>query len=165
MRTSILLVITAILFISCEKQETRYTQQSTEIDTYKKVIDSYKNLNWSDLATHYADTAKIANNVIKEKAVSVSEAIKTQKADAEMFTWVFENEEYEMVITDDKETWVNFWATWKGTMKSTKKEYVIPVHTTARFINGKIVWEYGYWNNSEITADLIKAEKEMTLPK
>lgn len=165
MKTSILLILTVSFFTSCEQQDTRYTQQSAEIDTYKKVIEDYKNLNWEDLAIHYADTAKIANNVAKEEAVSVSETIKIQKADAEIFTWVFENEEYEMVLTDDKETWVNFWGIWKGTMKSTKKQYVIPVHTTVRFINGKIVSEYGYWNNSEITSDLLQTEQEVALTK
>lgn len=161
MKSTILLALTTVLFISCEKQDTRYTQQSAEIDTYKKVIQNYKNLNWEDMATHYADTAKIANNVTKENAVSLSEAIKTQKEDAEMFTWVVEDEEYEMVVTDDNETWVNFWATWKGTMKSTKKLYTIPVHNTVQFVNGKIVQEFGYWNNSEIVTDLLIAEQEL----
>lgn len=146
--------------MSCEKQETRYTQQSSEIDTYKKMVEDYKNLNWEGIITHYADTAKIANNVTKENAISVSEAIKIQQSDAEMFTWVIEDEEYEMVVTDENETWVNFWAVWKGTMKSTKKLYVLPIHNTAQFINGKIVEEFGYWNNSEIVSDLLIAEQD-----
>ena len=61
-----------------------------------------------------------------------------------------------MVVTDDKETWVNFWGLWKGTLKSSGKVYQIPIHTTARFIDGKIVAESGYWNNSEIVSDMLK---------
>ena len=160
MKTSILILLTLVLFLSCEKQEKRYTQQSAEIETYKKAIADYKNLDWESLATHYADTAKIANNVVREKAIKVSQNIEENKESARMFDWVVEKEEYEMVVTDDNETWVNFWGLWKGTMKTTKKVYDIPYHVTARFIDGKIAEEFGYWNNSEIIRDLMKAEQE-----
>lgn len=161
MKTSILLLLTTVLFMSCEKQEQRYTQQSAEIDTFKKVIENYKNMKWEDMAIHYADTAKIANNTLRKNSIPLSELIKTYKADAETFTWIVENKEYEMVVTDDNETWVNFWGIWKGTLKTTKKEYVIPIHVTARFIEGKIAEEFGYWNNAEIATDLMKAEQEL----
>lgn len=152
MKTLYILLL-ALSIMAC-KQEIRYTQQSPEIETFKKSINDYKTMNWESLATHYADTAIVANNVPKEKAKSVSEAIKINQEDAEIFTWVVENEEYEMVVTDEGETWVNFWGLWKGTMKSTNKVYTVPFHSTARFIDGKIVEEYGYWNNSEIVSDL-----------
>jgi hypothetical protein len=102
----------------------------------------------------------INNNVIKEKGLTVAQAIEKNQEDAALFTWVVEKEEYEMVVTDDKETWVNFWGLWKGTMKSTNKEYDIPFHITTRFIDGKIVEEYGYWNNSEIVSDLQQLESD-----
>jgi hypothetical protein len=163
MKKLILLTLTIVLFTACN-QEKRYTQQSPEIDTYKKAMNDYKTLNWESLATHYADTAKIANNVIEEKAFNVSQFIERNKEDAAMFSWVVEKEEYEMVVTDKGETWVNFWGLWKGTMKSTNKVYQIPFHNTVRFIDGKIVEEFGYWNNSEIATDLLIQEREaMTL--
>jgi outer membrane biogenesis lipoprotein LolB len=71
MKKFILLGFAIILLVAC-KQEVRYTQNSPEIDTYKKVIEDYKTLNWEDYQTHYADTAKIMINVIKEKAQSVA---------------------------------------------------------------------------------------------
>jgi ketosteroid isomerase-like protein len=159
MKKLILLTLTIVLFTACN-QEKRYTQQSPEIDTYKKAMNDYKSLNWENLATHYADTAKIANNVIEEKAFNVSQFIERNKEDADMFSWVVEKEEYEMVVTDKGETWVNFWGLWKGTMKSTGKVYDIPFHNTVRFIDGKIVEEFGYWNNSEIATDLLIQERE-----
>ncbi|NCT16631.1 MAG: hypothetical protein COW66_11035 [Flavobacteriaceae bacterium CG18_big_fil_WC_8_21_14_2_50_34_36] len=160
MKQLFLLGLAIVLFTACDQKDTRYTQQSPEIDTYKKSMDDYKNMNWEGMSIHYADTAKIANNVIEEKAVSIAEVIKKNKDDAAMFDWKVEKEEYEMVVTDKGETWVNFWGLWKGTMKSTNKVYDIPFHLTARFINGKIVKEYGYWNNAEIVTDLLKAESE-----
>lgn len=143
-----------ILFIACN-QEVRYTQQSPEIDTYKKVMEDYKTQNWGDYPKHYADTAKIMNNVTKDKAQTVKQAIEKNIEDAKLFNWVVSEEEFEMVVTDNKETWVNYWALWKGTMKSTNKVYEIPFHNTAQFINGKIVKEHGYWDNSEIVTDML----------
>lgn len=160
MKKLIVLGLAIVLLAACNQQEPRYTQQSPQIDTYKKVIEAYENKNFEAMASHYADTAKIANNEIEEKAVSIAQVVETNKEDAAMFSWVVEDEEYEMVMTDEGETWVNFWGLWRGTMKSTNKEYVIPFHLTAQFVDGKIVEEFGYWNNAEIVTDLLKAEQE-----
>jgi hypothetical protein len=160
MKQLFLVGLAIVLFSACDQKDTRYTQQSPEIDTFKMLMDNYKKMNWEDMTKHYADTAKIINNVIKEKAITVSQNIERNKEDAAMFSWVVENEEYEMVVTDKGQTWVNFWGLWKGTMRSNNKVYDIPFHITARFIDGKIVEEHGYWNNSEIVSDLLKAESE-----
>ena len=159
MKKIIIVVIGLFVLTSCQEKQ-RYTQQSPEIDTYKKSMEVYKNMDWENFLAPYADTAKICNNVTKEKAKTAKQALEKNKEDAALFTWVVEKEEYEMVITDKGETWVNFWGLWKGTMKATNKVYEIPFHNTARFIEGKIVEEYGYWDNSEIVTDMLKqAEK------
>lgn len=161
MKKLFLLGFATILFASC-KQDVRYTQQSPEIDTYKKVMEDYKTQNWADSPKYYADTTKIMNNVPKEKGQTVAQAIEKNKEDAKLFTWVVDKEEYERVVTDKKEIWVNYWATWTGTMKSTNKVYVVPFHSTVRFIDGKIVQEYGYWDNSEIVTDMLSMAKAST---
>lgn len=160
MKNLLILGLAIVLFTACDKKDTRYTQQSPEIDTYKKSMEDYKNMNWAEMVKHYADNAKIANNVVEEKAVSIAQVIEKNKEDAAMFTWVVEDEEYEMVVTDKGETWVNFWGIWKGTMKSNNKVYAIPFHLTAQFVDGKIVKEHGYWNNEEIVTDLLNQENE-----
>ena len=162
MKKIILIGFVTILFVSCT-QKVRYTQDSPEIDTYKKVMEDYKTQNWEDYKTHYADTAKIMNNVVKQKGVTVSQAIEKSKEDAKLFTWVVSDDEFEMVVTDDGETWVNYWGLWKGTLKSTNKVYDIPFHNTARFIDGKIVQENGYWDNSEIVTDML-SKSETPIP-
>ena len=45
------------------------------------------------------------------------------------------------------------------------KQLNIPVHLTAQFINGKIVREYGYWDNSPIVLAIqeIEAAKNMSV--
>ncbi len=60
-----------LLMAACQKAEKRYTQQSPEIDTYKKVIDAYEKQDWEALASHYADTAKIMNNVTEEECTTI----------------------------------------------------------------------------------------------
>lgn len=156
MKKLMLLGFAMLLSLSSCNQKERYTQKSTEIDTFKKVIEGYKKLNWDDMASHYSDTAKVMNNVTEKKSITVAQSIAVMKDDATQFSWVVENEEYEMVETDKGETWVNFWGIWKGTLKSTGKVYEIPLHITARFIDGKIVKEFGYWNNAEIVTDMLK---------
>jgi hypothetical protein len=155
MKNLFLLGLAIVFFTSCNQKQ-RYTQKSAEIDTYKKVMEDYKTQNWENYRLHYADTAKIANNVVKEKAQNVSQAIEKSKEDAKLFDYKVEDIDYEMVVTDKGETWVNYWGVWKGTLKSTGKVYVIPFHNTAQFIDGKIVREDGYWNNSEIITDMLK---------
>jgi len=156
MKKIILLGLAIVLSLSACNQEKRYTQQSPEIDSYKKLMEAYKTKNWADYPSYYADTAKIASNVVKEKAKTVSQAIEKSKEDANLFNYKVEDMDYEMVVTDKGETWVNYWGIWTGTLKSTGKVYVIPFHNTAQFIEGKIVQEDGYWDNSEIVTDMLK---------
>ena len=75
MMKKIILLGLAITIITSCNQKQRYTQQSPEINTYKKVMDDYKKMNWDDMSKHYADTAKIANNVVKQKAITVAQAV------------------------------------------------------------------------------------------
>ncbi|WP_246085356.1 nuclear transport factor 2 family protein [Paucihalobacter ruber] len=150
MQKLILLALTVVLFTACN-QNVRYTQQSPEIDTYKKVIKAYQNLDWDAFATHYADTAKIFNNATKDKGLTLTELIASNQQDASLFsTWNYVDSEsdYEMVVTDKGETWVNFWGLWQGKLKADGKTYDIPAHMTIQFVGGKIVKEYGYWDIS-----------------
>ncbi len=164
MKRVLLLGLAIVLSLTaCQKQEKRYTQQSPEIDTYKKVIDAYEKQDWEAMASNYADTAKILNNVTMENAQTVSEVVAQNKEDATLFSsWKYDPEsvEYEMVVTDKGQTWVNFWGHWRATLKANNEEYVIPAHITAQFIDGKIVREDGYWDLSKIIQDMQALETE-----
>ncbi|CAM3302297.1 nuclear transport factor 2 family protein [Aequorivita lipolytica] len=168
MKKLLFLGLTIVLFTACEKQQTRYTQQSPEIDTYKKVIADYENRDWESLASHYADTAKILNNVTMKDAKTIEQEITMGKEDAGLFaSWKYQPEsvEYEMVITDKGQTWVNFWGIWEATLLANNKTYVIPAHITAQFVDGKIVREDGYWDLSEIMTDMQEMQySEQSVP-
>ena len=142
---------------ACQQQEKRYTQQSPEIETYKKVIDAYDKQDWVAMASHYADTAKIMNNVEEKDAQTLAELVQMDKDDASLFSsweYVDGESEYEMVVTDKGKTYVNFWGLWKGTLAANNKTYTIPTHLTAQFVDGKIVKEFGYWDLSKIMLDI-----------
>lgn len=161
MKKLLLLVVVLITATSCQEKK-RYTQQSPEIETYKKALKDYEMANWESLASHYADTAKVFYNATKKNPKSVAELIEEDKKDATLFeTYAFvpEESEFEMVVTDKGETWVNYWGLWQGRLKANNELYELPVHLTAQFVNGKIVKEHGYWNNSEIAIAMINLQK------
>lgn len=141
------------LFVSCNQGPVRYTQSSAEIDTVKQLLSNYDSKSYD--TSMFADSSKTNYNSMK--TMSPSEAMDYHKqADANYAKRGFkaEGQEYEMVVTDDGETWVNCWLEWQGTLAANGKEVSIPVHLTYRFVEGKIVREYGYWDPTEIVLTL-----------
>ena len=163
MKTLFLLGLATIFLISCESNvKERYTQQSPEIDTYKQVIDAYEKQDWEAMASHYADTAKIMNNVVEEEGQTLAELVAMDKEDASQFSkwdYIDDQSEYEMTVTDEGKTYVNFWGLWKGTLSANNKTYTIPAHISAQFVDGKIVKEFGYWDLSKIMLDMQEIQK------
>ncbi|MCZ4318905.1 nuclear transport factor 2 family protein [Aequorivita viscosa] len=163
MKKLILLGLAIVLSLNaCKQQEKRYTQQSPEIDTYKKIIDAYNKQDWEAMTSHYADSAKIMNNVLEKDAITLAELVAVNKKDASFFTsweYVDGQSDYEMVVTDKGKTYVNFWGTWKGTIAANNKTYTIPTHITAQFEDGKVIKEFGYWDLSKIMLDMQAMEQ------
>lgn len=157
-KLSVLLVI-AILFLGCQqKGAERYTQQSPEIDTVKKLLANYTSKSYD--TSMYADTAKTYYNT-KGNPMSPSETIAYHKQNDANYSsrgFIEEDQEFEMAVTDDGKTWVNAWLYWKGTLAGNGQEVDIPIHLTYQFIDGKIVNEYGYWDPTEVVLALQKME-------
>lgn len=161
MKKLILFGLVAMLISACQEQKQRYTQKSNEIETVKKLIKNYNDKTYD--VSIYADTSKTFYNS-KDISLSPSETIAYHKANDSIYTsrgFSSEDQEYEMVVTDDGETWVNCWLDWKGTLAANNKEVDIPIHLTYRFIEGKIVREVGFWDGSEIALAL----REMAMSK
>ncbi|MDT0686010.1 nuclear transport factor 2 family protein [Autumnicola psychrophila] len=153
--------LAVVIFIACNQQSKRYTQQSPEIEIYKEVLEAYEERDWKAMEAHYADSAKIINNVMEKDAKNLKQFLAQKKEDAIQFSnWDFAvtQSEYEMVVNDEGETWVNFWGIWKGTYKANNKVYTIPTHITTQFVNEKIVREFGYWDVSKLTKDIQEAK-------
>ena len=154
--------VAIVIFIAFNQQQTRYTQQSPEIETYKQVLKDYENRDWEAMIEYYSDNAKIMNNVTEEEGKNLTQFLAENKKDASQFSrWDFvdDTSEYEMIVNDKGETWVNFWGLWEGTFKTNNKVYQIPTHRTAQFVNGKIVREFGYWDISKIIKDIQQTDE------
>ena len=164
MKKLFLLGLTLLLFISCKQQESRYTQSSPEIDTFKSLINDYNTKNYESLVSKYADTAKTNFNRDKMASKDIPNYHKANDVNYSSRGFIEPGQTYEMVVDDDGKTWVNFWGTWKGTLAANNKELTIPVHLTGRFIDGKVVEDYGYWDPSEVilTLQAIEAAKSLT---
>lgn len=159
MKNLSLLLLTAILFIGCQqKGQKRYTQKSPEIDTVKKLTANYNNKSYD--INLYADTAKTYYNT-KDNHMSPSETIAYHKQNDAVYSkrgFLEADQEYEMVVTDDGETWVNCWLDWEATLAANNQKYDMPIHLTYQFVNGKIVKEYGYWDPSALVLAFNDAE-------
>lgn len=153
------LAFAVVLFTACN-QEVRYTQNSPEVETFKALIKDYDSKNYDALVSHYADTSKTNFNNTKMDSKKIPEYHKTNDAAFSSRGFETKDQDYEMVKTDKGETWVNFWATWKCTLAANGKVISIPIHVTARFIDGKIVRDYGYWDSAELTLALQDIEME-----
>lgn len=166
MKKVFLMGLVIVFITACGKQETRYTQQSPEIETVKKLIDNYNNHIYD--TSVFADTSKAFFNSSKDEFMSPSETVAMHKENDKLYSerrFTDEDPEYEMVVTDDGETWVNCWLDWEGTLAANNKTFHMPVHLTYRFADGKIVREVAMFDPSEIILEVqtIEADKNMSI--
>ena len=164
MKKLTLIAVAFLFFAACNSnQPVRYASSSPEIDAFKSSVKHYLAQNWDEYRQHYADTAKFRNNVPKGKEISLDSVISNWKQENEMFSnihYVADEDYFEMVVTDEGETWVNFWGLWSAVLKANGQKFEIPVHVTARFEDGKIVAEHGYWNSAELALVLRELETQ-----
>jgi len=165
MRKVFLSGLVLILLIACGKTEQKYTQESAEIDTVKQLIANYDNQSY-DMSL-YADTSKTYYNS-KDNALSKDEVLAYHQGNDAIYSsrsFMAEDQHYEMVITDEGDTWVNCWLNWEGTLKGNGQTYQLPIHLTYQFLDGKIVREIGMWDRTEIAMAqmAIEAAKEMSV--
>lgn len=160
MRKLAFLLILSLVFIACEQGDKRYTQSSAEIDTYNDLIANYEAADWAAYTAKFADTAKLYFNS-DEEFMTPAQAVESHKESItalSSYGFVPDKGDAEMVTTDKGETWVNFWGLWRGTIASNGTEVDIPVHLTAQFVDGKVVKEYGYWDNAPMQAAIEEAQ-------
>lgn len=149
-----------VLSLSSCNQKQRYTQQSSEIETLKAAISDYEAGNWEAFSKHFADTVKIYTNSEKNH-LSIDQSIKLEKQNLVSFSSYkikTSPSEFEMVVTDKGDTWVNFWGVWQGVLIANNQQVDVPMHMTLQFIDGKIVEEHDYYDSTPIRSALQKIE-------
>ncbi len=164
MKNILLTGLAVLLFAACNQKQ-RYTQQSPEIDTFKSVIKDYNAQDWESMLTHYADTAKTFNNS-SDIGLSLADMVDYHKQSLVNLSsrgFLDKDQEYEMVVTDKGDTWVNFWGDWEGTLMATGEKIKIPIHLTGQFKDGKIVRSSGNWDNAPMVLALQKIDANNNL--
>ncbi|MCH6198250.1 nuclear transport factor 2 family protein [Aquiflexum sp. LQ15W] len=158
MKYFMLIGIFVLTLVGCTSKQ-RYSQDSPEIDTVKSLFENYLTGNWDAYKSHFADNAKIFINVTEKNPANIQELIAQQKMEIEglsSYSINTETQTFEMILDDKEETWVNYWGVWKGTLAATQEIFEIPIHITFQFVDGKIVKEFGYWDNSKITMAVMR---------
>ncbi|MBN7809753.1 nuclear transport factor 2 family protein [Algoriphagus sp. H41] len=141
MKRSMLAFFLALAFTACQESK-RYTQQSAEIEAVKSLFAAYESGVLESQRPFYAENAQIFYNAPESEPSTLDEILAKQAeemAEFSDFSITFDDDGIEMVVTDKGETWVNFWGEWHGTMKATGQKFVIPIHETLQFVDGKVV--------------------------
>ncbi|MFC3416124.1 nuclear transport factor 2 family protein [Algoriphagus hitonicola] len=137
----------------------RYTQQSPEIETVKAIFDDFLAKNWEGLRSHYAEDAQIFWNRLESNPQTLEELITEAQNEMDMFSAMSQDHlAFEMVTDDEGEVWVNYWGTWRCTLSANGESFEIPMHETFQFVDGKVVKDHGYWDNSPIASSIMKWE-------
>jgi hypothetical protein len=154
MKKLILLGLVISLLQACtECPPVRFTSTGPEIDNTNALIEDYEAGNWEAWRTRYAEEAKLQHNSNEggtpEQAMADLQSLLTYFSE-----YGFTRDVYfvEMVRDDREDDWVYFWSDWSGKLAATGEEIVVPVHLAQKYVDGKIVEEYGYYNLAEIMA-------------
>ena len=165
MKKMFLIGLAVSLFIACEQKAERYSTSGPEIDLVKGLLADYEEGDWKSWKEKYADTAKVYYNQWDD-SITPTQSMEGHKTNiALLSSYGFgDNVIYEKIISDNGNTWVNFWGKWEGTLKENNEVVVLPVHLTIRVLDGKIVHENGFWDNSIMQTALreIEALKNMS---
>ncbi len=139
----LIFILPLLVLLSCEQQKKQFFTTSAEIDLVKKGNKAYIDRDWSTLRSLYADTAKIADNVwTPDKFVTPDQFIEEMKTSLADFTEIklSDDIEYNMIVTDDGQTWVLCWFNWIGKHKN-GKEISTPVHLGFLMAGGKVAFQ------------------------
>ena len=148
MRIQFLLAAILMVLIAC--QDKRYSESGPEIEAYKKSFDGLFSGNDDLFMDLYADTARIYYNSVSP--LTPEEALFGMRQTLEQFSdYEYESGDYEFVTTYEGRQYLGFWGLFRGTLKENGETVRVPVHISARFVDGKVVEETGYWDNQIIT--------------
>jgi steroid delta-isomerase-like uncharacterized protein len=166
MKKIFLIGLAIALFVACEQKEERYSTSGPEIDLVKGLLADYEKGDWDSWKEKYADTAKVYYNQWDD-SITVTQSMEGHKANiALLSSYGFgDNVTYEKIISDNGNTWINFWGKWEGTLKENNKTVVLPVHLSVRVLDGKIVQENGFWDNSIMQTALREIEAMKNMPE
>ena len=150
-------LIGLLILAACQQpQPTRFTTNSANIDAFKAGLDNYEKGNWDAWVAQFADTAQIFHNNWNDGMSAKQSMENHQNTQNMMSSYGFDPEQIfvEEVLNDNDESWVQFWGVWSGTFKATGKTIEVPVHLAQRYVDGKIVYEFGFWDSAAFVKEV-----------
>ena len=137
-----------ILFISVDAYSqtgTHYTEGPI-VDKLKAAVAAYNAGDWATYRSNFADTARLHIN--SPDPMTIDERMAEMKEGAKMLdSFEILNPVYGHVRTAEGVDWGMLWAGWQG--KAGDEEWTVMIHTVTRYVNGKAVEQWGFWDNSE----------------
>jgi hypothetical protein len=157
-------LLISVVLISCQRpREQNYYQDSPEIDLGKKMIDAYLSGNWDVFPDFYADTARIWRNRswMTDAGMSPQQLIVDLQKDLEPISeYSMDHQNWEMIVNPEGDRWVHYRAVWHGTLEATGRTYDIPVQSTMKVANNKIVLQIEISNEAELAMDMMALATE-----
>lgn len=144
----ILLLALCTLFISANafsQTGTHYTDGPI-VDKLKAAVAAYNDGDLTTYRSFFADTARIYVN--SPDPMTIDARLEEMKAGASgMDSYGLVNVVYGHIKTAEGVDWGMIWGAWQG--KIGEEEWTIPIHTATRYVNGKAVEQWGFWDNSQ----------------
>lgn len=152
MKKSLLVVVMAITvnaWAPVQAQGT-FSSEGEIVDGLKALAATYVEGDWDAYRSFFADTVSFYPSTVE--AVSMDERIEAHMVAHDLFDEIEFIDTGYGVIENDGETWGVMWGTWSGKNAATGEVIRIPMHIGIRYIDGKGVAEYGYWDTAPLQA-------------
>jgi hypothetical protein len=165
MKSNFLLLTLLFCLISCKQGENVLPDQIAK-DAIKMIVDKFDDYhkgNWEKWAEYYVDSAKIYYNTRTKPMTAIEAAKMHENSVVPLSEYKFaDNMLIEKVNTEDRPLKLLFKGYWQATLKGNGESFEVPSLVYYIIVDGKILEEHGFWDNSIYTNAYVKmmAEKQ-----
>jgi len=141
-----ILALALIASTSCQQEQTtkQYFEESPEIDIAKKAVKAFQEGDAETYRSCYADTVRIWQNQYwtKYPGKTIDEQMELfKRVHATQEYYRYEGEIWEMIIQDNGQNWVHFWAETHTKFKGDDEKIELVAHIAFSVVDNKIVYE------------------------
>jgi hypothetical protein len=147
-----ILSLALIASTSCQQEQTtkQYFEESPEIEVCKKAVKAFQEGDAETYRSCYADTVRIWHNQywVKYPGKTIDEQMELLKrVHAMQENYRYEGEIWEMIIQDNGQNWVHFWAQTHTKLKGDDEKIEFVIHIAFSVVDNKIVYETLVYDN------------------
>lgn len=145
-RTLFLALFTLLICADAYSQTGTHYTDGPIVDKLKVAVTAYNKGDWATYRSLFADTAKIHIN--SPDPMSIDDRVAEMKEGTNaMDSYELVNPVYGHIKTAEGVDWGLVWGGWQGEMGG--EEWTVMIHTVTRYVNGKAVEQWGFWDNSQ----------------